>query len=704
MGGKKRTEDNRTPLEVATSIADRFLKIDPPRNTYMYHFGLRSLPALWEATGDDKYLDFYMKHRGRIIFDKENPEYDLYMYNATGDKKYLKGIENVGEKFLNCEWVDSEGGYLDPSGKYTVDTYSGFMCSPIFYAHILKDDRFLDSAMLHYEVNKGYLADPITGLWYSRFGHHMHPKRNSPGRWSRGNGWLVSGWGMTQHLWNPKHHGYKQMNKEWLDLCSAVVSYRTDAGLLRQLIDREDCFEEASGTSLNFWGIAYGALYGSLPPWFADTAYEAFCGMRAMTDKAGNIHNGSTTAGGYNFERQYYSCARFNEPHADGPTIELCVAVHKLLEAKKVKDKTPPSAKPVILTKKSPGVKSHEAEPFRPPDEVALPIVKRLKKLTSLPAKDIYGSTVLGLLHLYDSNKDGALLKLAEKFLKSAKKLSPVVRWNLQAELAIRVNGTSCPGLKAFVDTELAKVHRDRDGIMVDDVGGYDVGTIYVWVPMLAKASMLTRSPEYLDEACKQLFGHKSWLEEPITCLWYGTFGHGEIKRNVNPGLWALGNGYVVSAIADLLEYLPRDHEKWIDVICLLRDHVRALATYQPVNEGWSQIIDKVVGSFHCPAGNGVITYGVCKAMINGWISNMYHPTGWGGMYACAEHVDEKGNYDKASLPTAGLNTIEAYEKHAVNNDAYALGAVLSGLGASAVFDSVVKSPLILSMTEKGVR
>ena len=693
---KEKRADERTPIEVGESIAQRFMRIDPPRSTYMYAYGLNGLLYLWKATGEDQYFDFYMAHRDMFIRDFGHPNYDEMLYWATGDRKWLEGIEEVAESMLADEHVDSEGATLDPRGRYTVDTFSGHMCRPILYAHILNDHRFLDAAMLHYEVNKGYLADPVTGLWYSRLGHHMHQKRNSPGLWARGNGWLVQMWGTAMHLWDPNHHGHERMLGEWRKYCSSVSSYQTQSGLLRQLVDRDDCFEEASGSGLIFAGIANGVLHGTLPHEFGSVAYRGFCGIRGIVDTEGNIHNGSTTAGGYNFERQYYTCSRFNEPHADGGAMMLCSLVNLLLEKGMVSNNSQPEKKPEIVTTTVPGVLSYKPLPLKTAEEMAPTVLKRIRSLSELPENDLYGFIPLSLIHWYDWCKDGSLLADAERLLESAtprQSDTPHWKWNVKTELALRAEDQSPPdGLKAFADKALGKARRDRDGVFVDETGGYSTNTLFIWIPLLAKTSRLTGDLCYLDEACRQLFGHQAWLEEPITRLWYGTFGHGRHKRNINPGLWGVGNGYVISSIVELLDYLPREYDRWIDVICLLRDHVRAVAEYQPVNEGWTQLIDNI-DSFHCPAANGLITYGFCKAMTRGWISDELYLNARHGMTAASELVDGEGNYGKVTMPTAGLDDLTDYESHSLENDPYGLGPVLSGLAASAEFYEKTEPP-----------
>ena len=63
-----------------------------------------ALPGLWAVTQEQKYLDHYMAYRSEASYP-DHPNFDTALYHATGDAKWLEGIEEIGELI--------EAGYLD---------------------------------------------------------------------------------------------------------------------------------------------------------------------------------------------------------------------------------------------------------------------------------------------------------------------------------------------------------------------------------------------------------------------------------------------------------------------------------------------------------------------------------------------------------------------------------------------------------------
>ena len=657
------------------------MKVSPPPRTYMYHRGLAGLLDLWEATREQRYLDFYLGHYGT-----DKSRFDWRLWEATGDPRWAAGAEELGEKFLADPRRDREGALLDPRGRYTVDVFSYHFSMPIIFGHLLNDHRYFDEAMHLFEINRGYLEDPKTGVWYSRAGHSLHPSRPNPGLWARGNGWLADAWGRAMHLWDSAHGGYEEMLRAWQQYCRSIVAFQRPSGLFGQLLNRDDCFEEATGSGLFCSAFAIGVRHGTLPEEFGSAAYRAFCGLRGLIDEEGNIHNVSTYAGGYNFEQQYYSCARFNEPHGDGTVMSGCAAVHVLLEARGNIDTAEPRQLPRVITDAAPHLVSNEPPGRRPAEEIAPPVVKRVAALQSLPEGDLYGSTILGLLHWHDYTQDGAALEHACELLeRCGRDLPAAARWNVDGEIKLRRGEQEETGvLKDFVDGELERKPRDRDGAFLDEAGGYSIDVLYVWLPLLAKAGAATGEGRYFGEACTQLFAHQRWLEDPLTRLWHSAFGHGAHPRRVTPGLWALGNGYCLAGIVGLLEHLPRDNDQYVDTVCMLRRYVEALHVFLPVGGGWVQLLDNLK-SFPCTAATALLTYGCARAILGRWVHDTYYAVVSGGVYHMGELVDPEGRLKFSSRPRGGLDSAEAHLEHRLCDDPSALGFVLSGCAYGAL-------------------
>ena len=669
--------DERSPLEVGLAVAERFMKISPSRETYMYHVGLQGLLDLWEATGEARLLDFYLNHYGR------EPRFDWSLYTLTREQQWLEGVQELGEQFLTDPRRDREGALLDPRGRYTVDVLSGQFTTPIIFGHVLGDVRYFDEAARLLEINRGYLEDPLTGLWYSRWGSALHPSRPNPGLWARGNGWLANAWGRTMRLWDTSHGGYGPVLSAWQAFCASIAACQTESGMFRQLLNREDCFEETSASGLFCSAFANGVRFGTLPDHFGSAAWRAFRGLRAVVESDGGIHNVSTYAGGYNFERQYYSCARYCDPHGDGTVMSACAALHLLLERKPDLEKTVPAQSPRIVTVAETGLLTADPPEKRKAVDIAPPVLKRTLELENLPAHDPFGTTVNGLLDWYEFSGDTEALDQARALWdRDETRLPAAVRHGIQARSALAM-GEECPGLKEFVDEELSRTPRDRCGLLLDEAGGYDVSALYVWLPLLAETAHLTGDEGCLDEACSQYLGSRGWLECPLTRLWYSAFGRGQHPRRRTPGLWALGNGYSLAGAVGLLERLPRAHERYVDVVHAVRGHVSALHEYLPVYGGWPQLLDDL-GTFRCVGATALLTYGCAKAIYRGWVEPEYYAVVSGGIRHLGQMIDARGVYGPSSLPLGGLDAPEDYESHRVEDDPGCLGHILSACAWAA--------------------
>jgi len=276
------------------------------------------------------------------------------------------------------------------------------------------------------------------------------------------------------------------------------------------------------------------------------------------------------------------------------------------------------------------------------------------------------------------SAREPAARRLLERRLAAA-------YWNAAWELALRAgDGRAGAEALAFVEAQLPRKARDRDGAFLDEAGGYCVETLYVWLPLLAKAGQASGDARYFDEACTQLFAHRNWLEDPLTGLWHSAFGRGAHPRRVTPGLWALGNAYCLAGVVGLLAYLPRGHASYVDVVCLARRHVEALHEHLPVTHGWTQLLDDM-STFSCTSATALLTYGCARAILEGWVPDGYWAVVYGGVHMTGELVDREGNCAFSSRPTGGLDTLEAYREHRLLNAPGALGFVLSACAYGAL-------------------
>ncbi len=174
---------------------------------------------------------------------------------------------------------------------------------------------------------------------------------------------------------------------------------------------------------------------------------------------------------------------------------------------------------------------------------------------------------------------------------------------------------------------------------------------LYMSVPFLVRAWKHTNDQTFLEVAVKQVFNFREHLFRPETGLYY----HYKIMQEGHPGVahWGRANGWMVMAQCQLLEFLPSDHSQRGPLIALLKEHLLGLARYQTANGMWRQLLDKS-DSFLESSCTAMFTYGVAKAVNEGWISDIYTSIAIAGWKGLTEHcIGANGYFDKV---TTGFN------------------------------------------------
>lgn len=140
---------------------------------------------------------------------------------------------------------------------------------------------------------------------------------------------------------------------------------------------------------------------------------------------------------------------------------------------------------------------------------------------------------------------------------------------------------------------------------------------MFMGVPALAQMGKLTGDTKYYDDACKQVlsFAKKMFNKEK------GVFMHGWVESMTDhPEFrWARANGWAIMTLVELLEVLPENHSMRPQVLQLLKDHAKGLASYQSGNGLWHQLLDRP-DSYLETSATAIYTYAFARAINRGWI------------------------------------------------------------------------------------
>lgn len=197
-------------------------------------------------------------------------------------------------------------------------------------------------------------------------------------------------------------------------------------------------------------------------------------------------------------------------------------------------------------------------------------------------------------------------------------------------------------GQHRLSDGTLARMRPQPNTLWLDDM--------FMGVPALAQMGKLTGDTKYYDEACKQVlsFAKKMFNKEK------GVYMHGWVESMADhPEFrWARANGWAFMTEVELLEVLPENHPQRPQILQLLREHAKGLASYQSGLGFWHQLLDRT-DSYLETSATAIYAYSYARAINRGWIdAKAYAPATLLAWNAVTTKVNAKGQVEGTCVGT----------------------------------------------------
>lgn len=180
------------------------------------------------------------------------------------------------------------------------------------------------------------------------------------------------------------------------------------------------------------------------------------------------------------------------------------------------------------------------------------------------------------------------------------------------------------------------------------------IDDLYMVCMLQMQAFRATGEMKYANRAAMQMSAYLDTLQQKN-----GLFHHGPDS----PFFWGRGNGWVASAMTEVLLDLPKDHKLHADILDHYIRMMQALLTYQSDNGMWRQVVDYPYawGESSCTA---MFAYAMAVGLRNGWLAEAeYRPVLDKAWAALAAHVDREGNVREICVGTGKENDLEYYLK-----------------------------------------
>ncbi len=364
--------ENKKTGETYTSVKDLPLSDDivvqSKYNQWHYTNGVTNI-ALMELSNklkDDKYEDYVLKNMN-FVFNEGNMDYFKQLYDNALKNGGWEAIRNISwymlfrglrlddngpmgaslielqqkhpdKAFLN--YINETANHLNTSEprlkdgtiarlwphENTIWADDSFMAISFLsrMGKFTSDNKyFSDAANQILKYNK-YLWCPEKQIYYHCY--HTDTKEHGVAFWSRANGWLFMA--QADLLTNmPKNHPMRSaVIKNFQQQAYGVARYQGKNGLWHQLLNKEDSYEEITGTAMFVFGIARGVKEGWLHP---DLIYVAEQGLKGILSKI--TPEGDVTAicvgTGIMPSLQYYynRPTQIDDPMGEGPVLRALV-------------------------------------------------------------------------------------------------------------------------------------------------------------------------------------------------------------------------------------------------------------------------------------------------------------------------------------------------------------------------------------------
>lgn len=351
------------------------VKVNCKYNNWHYTNGVThlALMELGDKTGEKKYEDYVQKNMN-FVFNEGNLDFFRKQYEEAFKKGGWGAVRNyswhmifrgkrlddngpMGASLIELQMRHPDRAFLDYINE-TADHLNraeprlddGTIAR--IWPHvntIWADDAFMAISFLArmgtFTQENVYFTDAATQvLNYTRYlwcpekniyyhCYHTDNKEHGVAHWSRANGWVFMAQADLLSRMPEDHPLREAVLANFRKQASGVARYQGKNGLWHQLLDKEDSYEEITGTAMFVFGMARGVKEGWLHPDFIYVAQEGLKGMLTkMTDEgdvtAICVGTGIMPSAAYYYNRP----TQKNDPMGEGPVLR---ALTEMMDAPK---------------------------------------------------------------------------------------------------------------------------------------------------------------------------------------------------------------------------------------------------------------------------------------------------------------------------------------------------------------------------------
>lgn len=155
---------------------------------------------------------------------------------------------------------------------------------------------------------------------------------------------------------------------------------------------------------------------------------------------------------------------------------------------------------------------------------------------------------------------------------------------------------------------------------------------IYMAGPFMAHYGERYQRPELIDLAMHEIVVTAQRTRDSATGLYYHAYDESreqlwaDKESGQSPNFWGRGMGWFFMAMVDILDFVPNDHPRRMEVIEIINDMAAAVIRYQDETGLWYQVMDQGgrEKNYLEASVSSMFMYSIAKSINKGYIPDSY--------------------------------------------------------------------------------
>ena len=156
---------------------------------------------------------------------------------------------------------------------------------------------------------------------------------------------------------------------------------------------------------------------------------------------------------------------------------------------------------------------------------------------------------------------------------------------------------------------------------------------LYMGSPFLVQYAKEFNDLSLYDDVAKQIHLITKYTRDSTTGLFYHGWDESREQRwadketGRSENFWGRGVGWYAMALVDVLDFFPKDHPEYDDILNVIEEMALAVVDYQDKETGlWYQVMDKPEGegNYLESSASTMLVYFLVKGVSNGYLDKKY--------------------------------------------------------------------------------